>query len=179
MHGNPGRLILAGRRSGAAWLAAFLLACGGPALAASLPQFQATALTGHAVRSEQLLGRPTLLIVTPSRQAAPATRAWVKALRKKIDPSRYHVRDVLAIDLPFFLSEQEALRQARKKIPSRYHDRTWLLDSAVLEKQLGIPRDSTEAYLLVLDRNGRIVARVHGSLSPQRMETIVSTLTGL
>lgn len=53
------------------------------------------------VASAKLIGQPTILIVTPSKDAAEDTRMWAKALRKNIDQNKVRIRDVLAIDLPF------------------------------------------------------------------------------
>ena len=86
------------------------------------PFFKATTLLGNSVDSDILVGHPTLLIVTPSREAAEATREWVKALREKIDQDQYFVRDVLAVDLPFFLSEEDAIKRAKDVVPKRYHE---------------------------------------------------------
>jgi len=54
-------------------------------------------------------------IVTPSTDAAKDTRLWVEALRKNVDQSGVRVRDVFAIDLPFFMSEDDAIGRAKEK----------------------------------------------------------------
>lgn len=154
-----------------------LLGFAAPGLAkAPWPSFTATTLTGKTVHSDQLVGQVTLLIVTPSRNAVASTRRWVKTLRSKIDQNRYRVRDVLAIDLPFFISTENALAMARKKVPQRYYDQTWLLDSTVLERELNIPRHGDQAYLLILDRQGKIQAMVHGPATQERVQRLVDTL---
>ena len=140
----------------------------------SLPSFEATSLTGQPVRAAQLLGEPTILIVTPSTDAAADTRRWAQALRERLGTEAIRVRDVLAIDLPFFMSESDALGRAREKIPSRYHDQTWLYAKPRLEKELGIPVDGANAFVLVLRADGRIVERVEGGPGDGRFERIVS-----
>ncbi|RYZ00880.1 MAG: hypothetical protein EOO24_16020, partial [Comamonadaceae bacterium] len=62
----------------------------------------ATALTEGKVSAAQL-------IVTPSKGAAKDTRLWAESLRKNVDQSGLRIRDVLAIDLPFFMSEEDAI----------------------------------------------------------------------
>lgn len=52
-----------------------------------IPDFTATALTGEKVSAAQLIGQPTILIVTPSRDVAKDTRLWAEALRKNVDQS--------------------------------------------------------------------------------------------
>jgi hypothetical protein len=146
-----------------------------------LPSFKATALTGQVVTEEKLLGHPTVLIVTPSKAAAEETRQWVQALRKNINQQKIMVRDVLAIDLPFFMSEKDALGRAKEKIPKRYHDQTYLLSESALEESLNIPRSSEDAFVLVLNSQGKVVARVKGEPTQQRIneiESAVQTVTG-
>lgn len=163
-----------------AWV--LFAAASGSVLAQSpIPSFQATALTGQTVTEQKLLGQPTVLIVTPSRGASEETRQWVQSLRKNIDQSKVRVRDVIAIDLPFFMSENDALGIARGKIPERYHDQSWLLNDTVLEKALDIPPASEQAFVLVFDSQGRVMARVQGEPTQakvQEIESAVQKLTG-
>jgi hypothetical protein len=125
-------------------LLAMLTLCGASAIAGDgpWPSFTATMLSGEKVHSDKLLGQPTLLILTPSRNAAESTREWVNALRSKIDQSKYLVRDVLAVNLPFFMSEEDAIGLAKEKVSTRYHDQTWILNSQVMEGALGVAPDS-------------------------------------
>jgi predicted transcriptional regulator len=143
------------------------------------PSFTATTLSGGKVDSSKLLGQPTLLILTPSRNAAESTREWVNTLRSEIDHSKYRVRDVLAVNLPFFMSEEDVIEKAKKKVPQRYHDQTWILNSQVMEDALGVPSDSNEAVIIVLDTNGKLVAQVHGKVTTARMKEITNALQGL
>ena len=172
--GRPGRVIVAVI---ICLIAAFYFVPG--AASAPWPFFRATTLMGKSIGSDRLIGQPTLLIITPSRDAAEATREWVKALREKIDQDKYYVRDVLAVDLPFFMTEEDAITRAKEAVPKRYHDQTWILDSPVLEDALGVPRDSGEACIVVLDHEGKVAARVHGPLSEHRLNTVVDALKSL
>lgn len=159
---------------------AFLLFIFQAALADSpWPSFKATALDGDVVASDRLIGQPTLLIITPSRHAAESTRRWVNALRDELNPENYRVRDVLAVNLPFFMSEEDAIGRAKEAIPERFHDQTWILNSDVLENAFGIPSDSKIASVVVLDSAGQVVARVHGTLNESRLKTIVSAAKSL
>jgi peroxiredoxin len=134
-----------------------------------IPDFTATALTGEEVSAGQLIGQPTILIVTPSTDAAKHTRMWADALRKNIDQTRVRIRDVLAIDLPFFMSEEDAIGRAKEVIEERYQDQTWILSESRLESALNIPRDSAEAFVFVLDTQGNIIARVEGAPSDTKI----------
>jgi hypothetical protein len=69
-----------------------------------IPDFTATVLIGEKVSAAQLIGQPTILIVTPSKDAVKHTLLWAEALRKNVNQSEVRIRDVLAIDLSFFIS---------------------------------------------------------------------------
>ncbi len=137
-----------------------------------IPDFTATALTGEKVSAAQLIGQPTILIVTPSTDAAKDTRLWAEALRKNVEQSGVRIRDVLAIDLPFFMSEQDAIGRAKEKIPARYHDQTWILSESNLESALNIPRDSAKAFVFVLDKQGKVIARVEGGPNDAKLSEV-------
>ncbi|MEP7703568.1 hypothetical protein [Paraglaciecola sp. 25GB23A] len=143
------------------------------------PSFMATTLSGEKVDSDKLIGQPTLLILTPSSNAAKSTREWVNTLRTNIDQSKYRVRDVLAVDLPFFMSEEDAIGRAKEKVPKHYHDQTWILNSQIMEEALGVPSDSEEAVIVVLDKNGDLVSQVHGKVTTTRMSKIFHALQTL
>jgi len=137
-----------------------------------IPDFTATALTGEKVSAAQLIGQPTILIVTPSKDAAKDTRLWAEALRKNVDQSAVRIRDVLAIDLPFFMSEEDAIGRAKEKIPGRYQDQTWILSESNLESALNIPRDSAMAFVFVLDAQGKVIARVEGAPNHAKLNEV-------
>lgn len=139
----------------------------------ALPQFDATVLTGERVTEQKLLGQPTVLIVTPSKEAAEETRAWAKALRGRVDLDQVRVRDVLAIDLPFFMSESDALSRARARIPKQYHDMTWLTSEQTLESALDIPPSSEAPTVLVLGPQGQVLSRMSGGATQARIEQVM------
>ncbi len=141
-----------------------------------IPDFTATALTGQKVSAAQLIGQQTILIVTPSRDAARDTRLWAEALRKNVDPRAVRIRDVLAIDLPFFMSEKDAIGRAKEKIPARYHDQTWISGESNLESALNIPRDSADAFVFVLDAQGKVIARVEGEPNKAKVGEVEKAL---
>lgn len=165
---------------------AILMAVGlaGPASAAAAAQesaqpvaltnFKATALSGEQVTEQQVLGQPAVLIVTPSRNAAAQTREWARALMGRIDPDRIKVRDVIAVDLPFFMSESDALGRAKSKVPPRFHGMTWLTAESTIERALNVPDSSDQAFVFVLGPDGAVKARESGAPTPSRVDQIVS-----
>ncbi|WP_434926285.1 hypothetical protein [Shewanella sp. HL-SH2] len=162
-------------------LLAILTLFGPPAIAGEgpWPSFTATTLNGEKVDSNKLIGQPTLLILTPSRNAATSTREWANTLRSNIDHTQYRVRDVLAVNLPFFMSEEDLIGTAKESVPQRYHDQTWILNSQIMESALGVPSDSDEAVIVVLDKNGNLVSQVHGKVTSARMSEVTDALQSL
>jgi predicted transcriptional regulator len=162
-------------------LLAILTLCGPSAIAGDgpWPSFTATTLSGEKVDSNKLIGQPTLLILTPSRNAATSTREWVNTLRSKINHTKYRVRDVLAVNLPFFMSEEDVIGRAKEQVPQRYHDQTWILNSQVMESALGVPSDSEEAVIVVLDKNGNLILQVHGRVTAALMSEVTNALQSL
>jgi hypothetical protein len=73
------------------------------------------------------------------------------------------IRDVLAIDLPFFMSEEDAIGRAKEVIEERYQEQTWILSESRLESALNIPRDSAWAFVFMLDTQGKVITRVEGA----------------
>jgi hypothetical protein len=96
--------------------ALFVVPWAGAAPNSPIPSFEATTLSGEKVTDAKLIGQPTILIVTPSKAAAEDTRKWANALRENLDQKSIRVHDMLAIDLPFFMSEDDAIGIAKKKI---------------------------------------------------------------
>lgn len=163
-------------RLGAFTVLPFLLA---PLLAHAadrVPDFDAMSLTGKHVTQQQLFGEPAVLIVTPSKAAAKQTREWAKSLRSRFDKQHVRVLDVIAIDLPFFISESDAVGRAKQQIPKRYYDQTWLSGQQVLEKALHIPSESENAFVLVLDSQGRVLARVSGPPTDAKIQKIMTAV---
>lgn len=172
--------MTARRHRGPAVLAALAVAfAAGAGASPPWPPFTARALTGESVDSSALIGQPTLLIVTPSAAASDSTHRWVDTLKDRIDSEQVRVRDLIAIDLPFFISVETAVERAREQVPAKYHDRTWLLDSPAVERALRIPPDSTEACIVLLDRDGNLVRRIHGAPNAQRLASLQEGLRTL
>ncbi len=101
---------------------------------------------------------------------------WAEALRKNLDQKTIRIRDVIAVDLPYFMSERDAIGRAKEKIPARYYDQTWLTAGTKLEIALDIPTGSDSAFVFVLDSQGKILARVQGEPTEQRVGEINSAV---
>lgn len=81
---------------------------------------------------------------------------------------------MLAVDVPFFMSEDDVIGRAKEKIPEQYYDRTWITSGTVLENALDIPTDSKNAFVLVLDTQRGIVVQVSGEPTEGRLTAVES-----
>lgn len=178
----PGRTKTSLRAIGSIALAALSFTGAANAVPGSttspIPAFEATSLTGQSIHRADLLGQPTVLIVTPGRDAAASTRAWAMALRSRLGGDA-RVRDVLAVDLPFFMDEQDALSRAKAKIPERYYDQTWLTSKDTLTDALGVGSDAAHAQVFVLDDQGHVAAHVLGDPTAENLGQLRSALRAL
>lgn len=77
------------------------------------------------------------------------------------------------------MSEEDAIDRAKEKVPQRYHDQTWILNSQIMEGALGVPSDSEEAVIVVLDKDGNLISQVDGSVTEARMNEIIDALQSL
>jgi hypothetical protein len=85
----------------------------------------------------------------------------------------------LALDLPFFISEEDGIGKAKEKVPLRYHDQTWNLNSQIMETALGLQSDNEEAVIVALGKDGNLVSQVHGKVTKARMSQIFFALQTL
>lgn len=144
-----------------------------------IPEFEAITLNGKSISSQALRGKPSILIITPSRGAAAETRAWVEALQKNIDLKNTNIRDIIALDLPFFMDTQDAIPIAKKKIPSQYYDQTWMLSKPILENRLGIPVESESAFLLVVNSELKVTLKLQGAPDSSKISQINAAMNNL
>lgn len=126
-----------------------------------LPFFVGTDLTGTQRRSSELTGQPTVVIAATSRAASGEAQAWAQELVER------HGDDVplvtlIAIDLPFFISNDLALGKAREKIPHKYWEQTWLGGEGDIQHALQLEPGSGSPFVFTLDSQGRITTTVHG-----------------
>lgn len=129
-----------------------------------LPVFVGTDLTGTQRRSSELTGQPSVVIAATSRAASGEAQAWAQQLVER-SGGNVPLVTLIAIDLPFFISDDMALGMARDRIPHRYWAQTWLGGEGDIQRALQLEPGSDIPYVFTLDSRGRISAIVHGRAS--------------
>jgi len=141
----------------------------------SLPRFKARALSGVPKSEQDVLGQPAVLVITPNRSAAPACKAWGDKLQKAL-PSNVALWALLALNIPFLVPDEYAVRKAQEKVPPPLWDRTWLLTHGGMEKKLGVPSEAGEPYVFALDARGKVVAKARGVVTEEKIDEIAGAL---
>lgn len=147
------------------------LASAGLSVGQPLPAFQGTDLTGTERQSSELVGRPAVVIAATSRSASGAAQAWGRALAGHTGDGMPLIT-LMAVDLPFFISNGMALRVARGKIPRSYWPDTWLGGEGDIQRALELEPDSDTPYVFTLDDQGNITAAVHAGVDAPEADRI-------
>jgi len=157
----------------------FLVALAATSSATPWQPFDAINLNGENVSSQELIGQPTVLILTPSQDAATSTERWADSLSAHIGDSEALIRCVVTMKLPFFLSADDVLDRAQDKVASRYHGMTWLLESTSFDRSLGVKPDSSTTCVALLDSTGNLVYRIHGAPSKRNIRQLLTNLEAI
>ncbi len=135
-------------------------------------------LSGRPISRKDLLGQPTLVVLTPSRKDRKLSGRWFKILSETFS-SNVRIRDIVLIDPPFFMSEQEFVARARKAVPRKHWDETWLVPDVRQGENNDLSEQSEKTYVYVLDSEGDVIARVGGEPSEEKIEKIKHTLLSI
>jgi hypothetical protein len=166
-------------------LAAYLL-CIPSAMAqalGALPKIEGENLAGQTVElPEAAAGKVAVLIFGFSKASKGPTSAWAKKISADFPNQPAFVLYQLPVleDVPRFIRGM-VISGMRKDVPGNMHDHfVPLLHGEAQLKTLVSYKDSDDAYLVVLDRGGKIVAQTHDPFSEtdysQLREKIVSLL---
>lgn len=132
-------------------------------------------LSGKPVSRNDLLGQSTLVVLTPSRKDRKESGRWFKVLSQTFS-DKVRILDIVLIDPPFFMSEKEILARARKAVPKKHWDETWLIPDVRQGGNNKTPENSEKIYVYVLDEDGDVIARVSGAPSDEKLEKIKHAL---
>ena len=140
------------------------------------PVVTAKDLNGQTHRTDELVGRRTLLVAITDKDAADAMRAWYATAGSRMSPS-VAPESIISLHLPFFISTSIVRNQAREQVPPQFWHAT-LLDRGDMAQHLGLEESKTP-YVFALDEDGRIKAVVHAPVQSPQAEVIWTALSGL
>jgi hypothetical protein len=147
---------------------------GGPARAqvgAIIPTTPATALDGHGVTlPRDLPGRATVLILGFGRNSQDATTAWEKPVRTQLAhvPAIGFYDMAMLAEVPGFVRPW-VLRAVKGKVPDVLKPNFLPLTEQedAWKRVAGYAPDQAEAaYVMVIDRSGRVRWSTHAAFSP-------------
>lgn len=144
-----------------------------PEIGKPFPYITAEDVTGQAHRTDEYVGRRTLVAVITDRRGADAMKAWFgKSAALSFGIGRLSVP---SFGLPFFISTGYARSQVRAAVPSQYWH-AMLFDRGDTAKALGLAKSDTP-YVYALDEQGRVIAAVHASVTASEAQAIWDALS--
>jgi predicted transcriptional regulator len=133
-----------------------------------LPKIMGESLTGHqVVLPDDALGKVTVLIFGFSKNSKNANNAWAR----KISADFSGQTSMAVYQLPVIESAPRFIRgmiisSMRKDVPENMRDRFVPLvkDEGTLKTFVNY-KEPDDAYVVVLDRSGKVMKQAHGQLS--------------
>ncbi|NMO21969.1 hypothetical protein HPC49_35105 [Pyxidicoccus fallax] len=141
----------------------------------SLPDFSTKDLLDQPHKSQELVGRTTLLVVITDKDGGDEMKRWFDTATARV-PDSVHRASILSFKLPFFVSAGTVRGKAREKVPRAFWRDTWLDKNGDMAKALGLPSSRTP-FAFVLDAKGRVVAAVHGTVDSPDARAVWDSLT--
>jgi hypothetical protein len=143
------------------------------AIASPLPSFTLEDQFERSHRATDLFdGRPVLIVGGDERQSDDQIRDWAKALRGRLGPE-VRVFGLANLDgVPFFVPNQSVRNGLKEKNPKTIVLCDW--DGRVFER-LGFEEDTISVH--VYDGKGRLLIKIRGPTSPDRLESIVRVIS--
>ena len=142
-----------------------------------LPAFSANDLKNGAHSSEELKGRPALVVIITDKAAGEAMRQWYAVADQQQVPESVRRQSLITLKLPFFVSEGAARGKAKGQVPEDFWKDTWLDKDGDMGEALGLASSRTP-YVLALDAEGRVVASVHATADSPEARSIWAALSG-
>ncbi|XAM01171.1 hypothetical protein OT109_07240 [Phycisphaeraceae bacterium D3-23] len=146
----------------------------------ALPRVTGETLTGgHLTLPDDLLGRPTVLLVIYQSLAQDEVNYWAMVATANMPDAQLF--EVAAFtQFKYFLTKRRIIRQATDRIPEALHDRLvgiWW-DGSTLARFTGNPRDG-HARLLLLDEHGQVLYFTDQGFNSQTMRDFLDAVRAL
>jgi hypothetical protein len=146
-----------------------------PRPGAAAPSFDAEDLNGRAHSSRELAQRPTVVVVCTSADASSAANAWLQQAKNRAH-GQVRVVTLVALRLPFFVSQGMVRGRARPQVNPGEWTNTWIDVHGHVQSALGISDGSATPYVFTVDAQGRVVASVHAPVNHPSASAIMSAI---
>lgn len=117
----------------------------------AIPEFSAFDLNGSRRTSSDWLKQPAVVLIIPSRKSSVEADRWVQELVPSV--AEDSLLGLIALDLPFFVSEGRARRKARSSIPREAWSRTLLAGTGEVRELLGL-QPGPHPYVVIVNERG-------------------------
>lgn len=127
------------------------------------PWFKLEKLSGKSFSRGQLRGRPAVLVVGRTQEAAPLCKKWVLEIIRRQGIS-LPVYQVIVVDKSWFIPRSFVIDKVKEFTPRRLRHRVLLEWYTVFSDRYGIAKHD-DPVVLMLDPGGLVRWRYRGSLT--------------
>jgi len=143
---------------------------------APAPAFTAIDLNGHVHSSRELAQHPTLVVVCTSGDASRAADEWLQRAHAQMAHAGVRVITVVALSLPFFVTDGMVRDRARPQTPNAAWGDTWIEIHGNAQRALGVSDGSSTPYVFTVDSTGHVLASVHVAVQHPNAHAIFASL---
>ena len=146
-----------------------------PRPGAATPTFSAEDLNGRSRSSRELTQRPTVVVVCTSADASRAADAWLQQAHAHAH-GQVRVITVVALRLPFFVSQGMVRGRARPQVHGQEWGNTWIDIHGDVQRALGVADGSATPYVFSVDASGHVVASVHANVNHPSASAVLASI---
>jgi hypothetical protein len=126
--------------------------------------------------SREFVQHPTVIIVCTSADAQSAAAAWLRRAREQSTQGSVHVITIVALHLPFFVSDAMVMNRARPQVSPGDWGTTWIDVHGDAQRALGVADGSATPFVFTVDTSGRVLASVHATVEHPSARTIFTSV---
>jgi hypothetical protein len=146
-----------------------------PRPGATAPSFDVEDLNGRSHSSREFAQRPTVVVVCTSADASSAANAWLQQAKNRAH-GQVRVVTLVALRLPFFVSQGMVRGRARPQVNQQEWGNTWIDIHGSVQNALGLSDGSATPYVFTVDSTGHVVASVHAPVNHPAANAIMSAI---
>jgi len=142
------------------------------------PAFDLPRLTEGRVTSAELRGKPVVLVIGTTQEAAPLCREWMVTLEERFRGSDKKVFQVAVLDNPWYLPKFAVKKKLRTFVPEHGYPLVLIEWKTAFGEAYGIERDDIPR-VVVIDRKGIVRAWYVGAMNPSTLGDVLSDVAAL